>query len=73
MRVMTYGQYPFWLKNQADNASADAYDARREANKIKEQLVAINAEIDKYKSLGSNIKKEQLTEILDKISEILSK
>ena len=36
MRVMTYGQYPFWLKNQANNASADAYDARREANKIKE-------------------------------------
>lgn len=85
---MTYGQYPFWLKNQADNASADAMASRREVNNAKEQLEkqindniknlekinTIMIEITKYKSLGStNITKKQLTEILNKIAEILLK
>jgi len=31
---MNYGgSYPYWLKNRADNASADASMARREASK----------------------------------------
>lgn len=29
---MPYGQYPFWLKNQADSASASASHARYEAD-----------------------------------------
>ena len=45
-----YDQYPFWLKNQADDASANAMVARREADKTKEQLVAIKTEITKYKT-----------------------
>lgn len=88
MRIMTYGQYPFWLKNQADSASADSYQARREASNCKEQLekqVRENntniekiktamIEIAKYKSRESkNISKKELVEILDKLSEILSK
>jgi len=88
MRVMTYGQYPFWEKNRADRASADSYESRREASKCKEQLekqVTENntniekiktamIEIAKYKSLESkNVSKKELVEILDKISEILLK
>ena len=69
-----YDQYPFWLKNQADDASANAMVARREADKTKEQLVAIKTEITKYKTHEfKNISKKELVEILDKISEILLK
>jgi len=32
---MSYGGYPFWLKNQADRAGADAWQARNDANKAK--------------------------------------
>ncbi len=85
---MSYGGYPFWLKNQADRASADSYESRREASQYKEQLekqVTENSkntekikttmiEIAKYKSLESkNVSKKELGEILDKISEILLK
>ncbi len=68
------GGYPFWEKNRADRAGANAFEARKEANKSKEKIETARIEITKYKNLESkNITKEQLTEILDKISEILLK
>ncbi|HEV2192532.1 MAG TPA: hypothetical protein VGR54_02810 [Nitrosopumilaceae archaeon] len=71
---MSYGRYPFWEKNRADRESARAFEASREASKSREELDAIKIEIAKYQSLGSkNMTKEQLDEILDKISKILSK
>ena len=85
---MTYGQYPFWLKNQADRSSAESFHARREASDYKEQLekqVAENnanvekiktamAEISKYKSLESKkVPKKELEKILNNVYETLSK
>lgn len=34
---MSYGGYPFWLKNQADRASADAMNARSEISKERKE------------------------------------
>ena len=71
---MSYNSYPFWLKNQADSASSDAMHSRREVDKCKEKLRAINEEIGKYKILESdNMSIKELAVILDKISEIVSK
>lgn len=37
MNGMNYDRYPFWLKNQADNASVDAMRARSDADKEKSE------------------------------------
>jgi hypothetical protein len=48
--------------------------SRREVDKCKEKLRAINEEIGKYKILESdNMSIKELAVILDKISEIVSK
>lgn len=71
---MSYGQYPFWKDVEVRSARANADKSRREANDTKEQLEAIKNEIDKYKTFESdNISITELTKILDKISEIISK
>lgn len=65
--------YPFWEKNRADRESSRAFNASRDAEKSKELLAAIDAEIKKFKSLEPNARtNEKLIEVLDKISEILS-
>jgi hypothetical protein len=72
---MSWGGAPPWVYKE-EIALAQS-EANRQANKnlkYQNKLLDIKAEIDKYKSLESkNITKEQLTEFLDKISEILSK
>ncbi|AJZ75117.1 hypothetical protein [Candidatus Nitrosotenuis cloacae] len=48
---MSYGGgYPFWLKNQADNASANASMARREADKER-------SEKEEYQKQMANVEK----------------
>lgn len=66
--------YPFWEKNRADRESSKAFEARREADKSKKELESVEVEIKKYKSTESDkYTKEELIEILEKISKILSK
>lgn len=76
------GQYPFWLKNQADNASASAFYAQRDADNAKrtareleekhakciKKLADVASEISKYKSAKS---KEELKSILENIKKIM--
>lgn len=50
MNDMSYGGYPFWLKNQADNASANA--SRASSDAIKER-----AEKEKYQKQLENVEK----------------
>lgn len=75
-------QYPFWLKNQADNASASAYHAQREAENAKrtvqeseerhskcmKKLSDITSEISKYQTAKS---KDELKSILENIKKII--
>ena len=77
-------QYPFWLKNQADNASASAFHAQREAESAKrlaieseekhskcmKKLSDITSEISKYQTAQS---KDELKSILENIKKIISR
>jgi len=74
-------QYQFWLKNQADNASASAFHAQREAedakrtvreseeshSKCMKKLTDITNEISKYQTAKS---KDELKAILENIKKI---
>jgi cell division protein FtsB len=46
---MSYGQYPFWLKNQRDNAESDAPFLRRENEQLKKRMKELEEEIEKLK------------------------
>lgn len=64
--------YPFWKDQETSIARSSADRYKREADKSKQQLDAINDELSKYKSLGyENTSKEELVKILNTISEIL--
>lgn len=76
-------QYPFWLKNQADNASASAFHAQHEAERAKrvaleseerhskcmKKLSDITSEISKYQTAKS---KDELKSILENIKKIIA-
>ncbi|HEX5457274.1 MAG TPA: hypothetical protein VFX64_02680 [Candidatus Nitrosotalea sp.] len=80
---MSYGQYPFWLKNQADNASASASSARYEAENAKKiaqeldekhskcvkKLVDISNEMSQYRASKT---KDEMRIILENIKKIVS-
>lgn len=85
---MTDGQYPFRLKNQKRDELHEAIEARFEAFKSKleldkkekahykdlEKIADIATELEKYIELDlENATKDELCEILDKISEIVVK
>lgn len=84
---MSYGGgYPFWLKNQADNASADASMARREASKeraekeeYQKQLKNVEKVIQELRLLlekehnNGNIKSEFFEIIKEKIEQVKTK
>lgn len=61
MSGMSYGGYPFWLKNQADNASANA--SRANSDSIKERV-----EKEKYQKQLENVEKviQELKLLLEK-------
>lgn len=46
---MNYGQYPFWLKNQKDNAEGDASFLRRENEELKKRIKELEQELKKLK------------------------
>lgn len=48
---MTYGQYPFWLKNQRDHAESDSAYLRRENEQLKKKIIELEKEIEKLKSV----------------------
>lgn len=46
---MSYGQYPFWLKNQRDHAESDVSFLRRENEQLKKRIKELEEEIEKLK------------------------
>ena len=49
---MSYGRYPFWLKNQKDHAESDASFLRRENEQLKKRVKELEEEIKKLKEGG---------------------
>lgn len=47
---MSYGQYPFWLKNQRDHAESDVSFLRRENVELKKRVKELEQEIKELKS-----------------------
>ena len=46
---MSYGQYPYWLKNQRDYAESEASYLRRENEQLKIKIKELEQEIEKLK------------------------
>ena len=42
---MSYGQYPFWLKNQKDKVESDSSYLRRENEQLKMKIEELEQEI----------------------------
>jgi cell division protein FtsB len=49
---MSYEQYPFWLKNQRDNAEGEASYLRRENEQLKKRIKDLEKELKKLKTEG---------------------
>lgn len=46
---MTYEQYPYWLKNQKDQAESEASTLMRENEQLKNKIKELEEEIKKLK------------------------
>ena len=46
---MTYGQFPYWLKVQKDNAESEVSGLRRENEQLKKRIDELEKEIKKLK------------------------
>lgn len=46
---MSYGQYPFWLKNQRDHEEGETSFLRRENEGLKKKIKDLEEEIKKLK------------------------
>jgi cell division protein FtsB len=46
---MTYEQYPYWLKNQKDQAEGEASSLIRENEQLKKKIKELEEEINKLK------------------------
>lgn len=46
---MSYGQYPFWLKNQRDHAEGEASMLRRENEQLKKRIQELENELKMLK------------------------
>jgi cell division protein FtsB len=46
---MSYGQYPFWLKNQKNSAESDFSYLKRENEQLKLKIEVLEQELKKLK------------------------
>ena len=77
---MSYGgsSYPFWLKNQANNASANAWQARRDTDKVtiekERHQKASNQLVDEIESLLIDFEnKDDIKDLIPKLKESIEK